>query len=1108
MSGHQADAYHQGQHDQTELSHEGHNHYQHAEMANEFGQPSQQQTHEQHQQDGTDAVHDPSDAAQQAGWAAYANSPAHPNQLPTNVINAYANSFAYSQQQQQDQQDDQSHQHHDGNEQSHDDQEQQHQQQQHLNHLMAASGEYDQANAMYANSADASTMNDPDMSEIQEDTADMSSASYDASGSSRKKPKTGSGRVAKACQPCSSKKRRCDGGRPECSVCKVLGTPCSYNNTGLKRGPPKGFRSGPKESAKAKLTRVLETTIRDLFTQLGPDEANREVSRVARERGLGNLLAVDTQASLEALGLTGHEFGVTQKAIQQSLAQGDDTFLGVNDRGDLLHRGSSSGIQLLRRTAGPQTVSSPSVASHGHDNRISRDSEHTPVVVPIPSPGIRRDDQLQGQAAGEDVAGAYPAVMEGLTGFSDPEVTPEESQRLFSNYWQTFHPYWPILYKAVLDEIPVDEVASRLDGLLLNAIYALAASERSTQGAENGEDAGTDRHSGELFAQAAERRLYASGLRPTVSAIQASFMLSLFSHGNGDLSRAWTFCGVAITMAMDLGLHRWPIHRIDLLDNIAERETRTRTIWSLYVLDKILCAEMGRAPMLRAREMDPPLLSTEAPDELEYLEGDPSRPMRIPSCFNACVHVFTIVERILSEVHSLRRKAVLRKGESTPDLLVELDAELEKWRQSLPDYLAYPSDRSTIAVGFPGCVSALWVWESTATILLHRPFIPQGSDDSPPTQEEVINSVSHQKAIAAADRLSNLLNLESTFGSGETDAATLWPSDYAYCLFTAAVMYLFDARVGIAGARQSFAISRDQLRRLSSRWPAASAHKQLLDGFTAVADDALGRPDHRQGSRYGAEDTAAIEAWAAQAGTTGETDPSAMGGDSNVQVKDESEQQQLHDDGQQQQQQYGQSQDNNPQRSLDSLTNEQRQQLLNFYMDSSHRFGPNGGDNRRQLDHFAPGLFDVETAFWNESAGSSNLSSAFTNVGGRSEYQPQQQQQQGAEGSNGSGQAHHGLAMLAALAPHAAPQQQQQQQHDQQQQGGDDQRQSRQQQQMQEPPHLAVYQPVQQQLQAALQQTSPFAFSLDPAQPAWNDPLMSAMNLGPNYQQNQQQQQK
>jgi hypothetical protein len=40
---------------------------------------------------------------------------------------------------------------------------------------------------------------------------------------------------------------------------------------------------------------------------------------------------------------------------------------------------------------------------------------------------------------------------------------------------------------------------------------------------------------------------------------------------------------------------------------------------------------------------------------------------------------------------------------------------------------------------------------------------------------------------------------------------------------------------------------------------------------------------------------------------------------------------------------------------------------------------------------------------------------------------------------------------------------------------------------------------VQQQLHAAQHQNSPFAFPLDPGQPAWTDPIMSALDLGPAF---------
>lgn len=1068
--------------------------------ANEFGTPSQaqQQQNQQQQQSST-------------GQWNYSNSVAHPNDLPHQIINSYAANTYYNQQG--------SPVPHDGSQHSHlhntsnlpllpDSESYQHDARQEYDHTeaadalgAAAKGDPNESLADYSQQADTSSsmMMEGVGGEEQDDEGGDASAS-------RKKAKTGSGRVAKACQPCSSKKRRCDGGRPECSVCRVLGTPCSYTSTGLKRGPPKGFRAGPKESLRAKLTRTLETTIRDLTSQLGAEEASREVQRVSRERGLPahtDVSASDAALVVEALANSSNaDLGMTQRAIQNSLNQHEDdtTFLGVTEKGDLTHRGSSSGLHLLRRSgAAAGSANSPPGSSPGSSADRRRNE---PMVVPIPSPGIGgnaqpflrtpRMDQILNQIAAQDVStqarsltGGQPHLVASLDStYADPYVSPEESHKLFNNYWRSFHPYWPILYKAVLDDIPPEEVTSRLDGLLLNAIYAIGSSGRDSLEAEDENEApeDADRRSGQVFAQAAERRLFATGLRPTVTAIQASLMLSVFAHGCGELSRAWSFCGIAINMAMDLGLHRWPIHRLDLLDNSAERETRTRTIWTLYVMDKILCAEMGRAPMLRAREMDPPLLSEETPDEMEYMDGDPTKPMRIPSVFNAAVHCFAIVERILSEVHSLRRKAVLRRGH-TPEILKELDDELEKFKRDLPDSIRIPEDGSRPQVGFPGIVWALGVWEATATILLHRPFIPQENDGISPSYEEVVNNTSHQKASAAADRLCDLLEFEVGGTSAQQYDAALWPSDYAYCLFTAAVMYLFNARIGVPGARQKFAQARDQLKRLSSRWATASAHRQLLDGFTAVADDALGRPETSSGdpTTIPGGGAVSIEEWTAQ--TAAQALPQG-------QIPGQQQQQQQNGE----QASAGVSNSQDLQRNLEGLTEDQRQQLLSFYMDSSHRFGQNNNDTtRRQLDHFAPGLFDVETAFWNES--SSTLSSAF-NMTQRSDGTNGQGQAGGPNvKSEGNGQQHNGLAMLAALAPHAAPQQQHQAQGQQEgiEQGGEEQQGEEGQDGQNHAGSSGQQQPQ--------PQASPFAFNLDPAQPAWTDPLMGALDLGPAYKQ-------
>lgn len=1057
------------------------------------------------QQEANEFISDSHYLAQQSqgNWK-YGNSAAHPNDLPPNVITAYSASGFYSQQPGQGQEQSQG-----GADTSHlhvanslpllpdseSYQQEAHQEYEHSEAAdalgAAAKGDPDSSVAEYSQQADTST------GMIMDGDNDLSR--------NRKKAKVGSGRVAKACKPCSSKKRRCDGGRPECSVCRVLGSSCSYTTTGLKRGPPKGFRAGPKESLRAKLMRTLETTIRDLASQLGPEEANREILRISRERGLSghaDVSATDAALVVEALANSASaDLGLTQRAIENSLNQQDDdsTFLDVSDRDDLTHQVSSSGLQLLRRTAaGAGSAGSPSGSSPGSSADCRRNE---PTVVPISSlniPGCRsllqpaRMDQLLGQCGTQHLpvsqnraAGTVqPHLAVALdSAFQAPFVTPEESDTLFLNYWRGFHPYWPILYKAILEEIPPHEVTMRLDGLLLNAIYAIGSLGRVSSALDvKAEDRQESiRCSGELFAQAAERRLFATGLRPTVTAIQASFLLSVFAHGTGELSRAWSFCGIAINMATNLGLHRWPIHRLDLLDNSVERETRTRTIWSLYILDKILCAEMGRAPILRAREIDPPLLSEDTSDEIEYMNGDPNKPLRISSVFNAAVNCFAILERILSEVHSLRRKAVLRRGETTPEFLQEFDEELEKFRRNIPEQIQIPADGSLSRVGFPGIVWALGMWDATATILLHRPFIPQQGEGKCPSYDEVVNNASHQKASAAADRLCELLQLDVRSKPSGCDVA-LWPSNYAYCLFTAAVMYIFNARLGIPGAHHKFALARDQIKRLSSRWPKASLHRQFLDGFTAVAENALGKSETTGGEpTVFSGGAGSIEEWTAQTAQTAaqaKTSQQFNPGSENVSTS-------------------------NLQRSLPGLNDKQRKQLLGFYMDFSHRFGQTASDtSRRQLDSFAPGLFDLETVFWNES--SSILANALATQDRDSiceELGVQGQIQRADTASDVNSQQHHGLAMLAALAPHAAPHQQNQQpgsglceqgRHvDEQEQQCDSQDQT-----IEDPNADPSHPKAGQQSQAP-----PFAFNLDPTQPAWTDPLMCTLDLGPIYRQ-------
>jgi len=520
-----------------------------------------------------------------------------------------------------------------------------------------------------------------------------------------------------------------------------------------------------------------------------------------------------------------------------------------------------------------------------------------------------------------------PGTAVGAEGLPRIHLTQEDKNLLFKFYYSDFHPFWPVLFKPALDAIPLQEVPDRLDDVLVYAIFTMGAAvmpntpelDSNQDSAEHSSAISRLRAMAPTFYACAEAHLFAGRLRPTVSAIQSLFLLSLYSHGCGELSRAWVYSGLACAMLMDLGLHRWPIHRIELLYESAERETRTRLIWCVYILDKVLSAEMGRPVILRATDCDAPFLSEVEADELEpwtgsipdgvggpdtngELQAETTQFIHAPSCLNWGIRLFQIVEKILSSVHAFRRKAQLRHNANAHHILVEIDKELSRWKTALPDWLSFERLENTRKAGqakdrenqarasqagmeqgqgessvgpvrtrpLPSFF-ALHLWYFTSTLLLHRPFIPQ---DEGALMSEVLANESHRKCTEAANTICDLVESSST----PVDRLS---TDLAYCIFTAAVLQLFNARLAdeeiASSARRRLNLCRQWLKQLSETWPAASAHKQLLDGFSIVGQGAVEDTEVQLGLEAAAIAVAADAEAAATASAMGRSPGDALG---------------------------------------------------------------------------------------------------------------------------------------------------------------------------------------------------------------------------------------
>lgn len=391
-----------------------------------------------------------------------------------------------------------------------------------------------------------------------------------------------------------------------------------------------------------------------------------------------------------------------------------------------------------------------------------------------------------------------------------------------------------------------------MEPCLLYAVYAIASCIVSRRREPSSAERGGDR--GLIFYRRAERYLFATRLRPSVPSLQALFLLAMYAHGTGDLSQAWVYHNLSVAMALDMGLHRWPLAHLNLLHDVSERETRIRLIWHIYILGQMLSAEMGRPVTLKRSDIDVPFLSEEEEDEQELVDLDDfesadedagrvvavgHRKLHVATCINQSITLFTILEGILTRFHSFGRKAALRKeGDKVRDLVVNYDEELESWHNAMPaqfradELLAYlKRDVTAKFVPLPAFI-AVEMWYHTAKLLLHRNFIPQ---DEGLGLSDVLNNESFIKATYSAQMICDML--ETTAQYMRVDRLS---TDLAYCFFTAAVTFIFNSRLGdkeiALNARRGYVLCREALVKLSETWPAASSHKQLLDGFSYLAE--------------------------------------------------------------------------------------------------------------------------------------------------------------------------------------------------------------------------------------------------------------------------------
>ncbi|KAG6888743.1 hypothetical protein C0992_007586 [Termitomyces sp. T32_za158] len=440
-------------------------------------------------------------------------------------------------------------------------------------------------------------------------------------------------------------------------------------------------------------------------------------------------------------------------------------------------------------------------------------------------------------------------------------------EHLIDLYFKHVHTSLPVIHKRAFYDVfragqdgsprsqpsasPFNRCRRRVSVLLLFAMFSIAA--RYSNDTPKPPNSSIMWEAGDEYlnhAKAIMDNSYASS-RP--STCQALLLLGYREIGIGAMAQAWTYIGMAIRMAQDLGLHRsadgWA--RAELGGRLFgdwELHERKRIWYACVILDVYVSTYIGRPLMISEKDFDTPMPGDDDPEEVE--EWMPSSvpensempipvPARIISCFNASARLAGILSLIVQAIYAIRPTSS-RHSEAK-----FLEGLLDKWYIGLPENLRYEIG-SIKRQTPPPHVLTLHMQYWCAVLLLHRPFIrnalyrprSKGLQESDDLEVRALVERSYELCAGAANHITSIATVYS-----QTYTLNSCANFLCYYVFTASIMHVTILTVHPADPQARMGLKRcmEVLHSVEVLWPSACRALELLCGSkdNGEASDAL-----------------------------------------------------------------------------------------------------------------------------------------------------------------------------------------------------------------------------------------------------------------------------
>ncbi|KAL7905207.1 fungal-specific transcription factor domain-containing protein [Trichoderma velutinum] len=294
--------------------------------------------------------------------------------------------------------------------------------------------------------------------------------------------------------------------------------------------------------------------------------------------------------------------------------------------------------------------------------------------------------------------------------------------RALTDFFRWQYPYFMFVYREAFlrDHFGDRKNCNYWSAALLMALCALGAMVASDD---------KQRQLSDQFFQAAESIIMVSGLaKPSIPTVQTFLCLAFYEIGRGNLSKGWSFSGIAFRMAQDLGFQRDPDNWVphdSSLDTREDSEIRRRIYWGCYNSDKLISLILGRPVHLvyDAAEVDAlnilpdgPAMEYWRPVGFETYDDDAMGGISNIPFVQEQIRLSRIVERMMAVHFPIRTS---QDSISRISNLDKLNLELLRWHESLPTFAKWTRWDTTNLNAVPGLIAIHLLYNSTRIALNH-----------------------------------------------------------------------------------------------------------------------------------------------------------------------------------------------------------------------------------------------------------------------------------------------------------------------------------------------------------------------------------------------------